>query len=313
MTIPLHPPAAWFERPPVIPLDRRLTITDEGRVFGYVKLRGSCHAGAPGCLDAPDESPSDFGFAHQGQTMTAEGSLIATANIGGGRHADLRADMLTAAAHYQEGIDNQLMRVRYGTDESGIWFSGALWPDADPLTVEHIRASPISGDWRFVSYLRAHDFAGATLVNIPGYAMANAGDARTSPSMMKAIAASGAGMSVDGGGNIVAYTPAENPTEEKPMCQSCTCQSAPLPVTASPATPCTCSQQKPACDCGGKNAEQPENVKALIASAQGEGEEAISFEQAVAMKFDEVFAQLAAHGTSIGTIEARRLAEQIME
>lgn len=315
--IPLYPPASWFEHPGNIPTDRRITITDEGRVFGYVKLRGSCHTGARGCLDAPDESPSNFGFAHQGQTKTAEGGVIDTAIIAGGskRHAsitDPNVDIIRAAAHYQEGTENQLMRVRYGSDQNGIWFAGALWPDANQLDVAHILASPNSGDWRFVNFRGRgnHDFAGAVLVNIPGYVMDNAGASRSIGGGMEAIAASG-GIMLDDAGNVTAYTPADTTPEEPSMCQSCTCQNKP-PVTAAPATPCTCDQQKPTCDCGGKNVEKPDSVKALIASAGEDGAE-VSFEEAVAMKFEEVFARLEAHGTSIGTIEARRLAEQIME
>jgi hypothetical protein len=226
MTIPVHPPAAWFEHPGKIPTDRRITIEPDGRVYGYVKLRGSCHTGMPGCVDAPDDSPSNFGFAHQGRTMTAEGHEIETAIIAGGRkrHASLdpSVDILRAAAHYQEGVENQLMRVRYGSDENGIWFAGALWPDANELDVEHIRASPNSGDWRFVSYQRQHDFAGAVLVNIPGFAMDNAGSSRSAEGTMEALAAS-AGFGVDSSGNVFELYARDDPApkENSQMCDTC--------------------------------------------------------------------------------------------
>lgn len=343
MTIPLHPPASWFEHPGNIPTDRRITIQPDGRVYGYVKLRGSCHAGMPGCVDAPDDSPSDFGFAHQGRTMTAEGKEVATAIIAGGskRHANLSDDIVRAAAHYQEGVEHQLMRVRYGSDRNGIWFSGALWPDANPLDVEHIRASPNSGDWRFVNYSRggrgAHDFAGSVLVNIPGYAMDNAGVARTADGMMQAIAASGSQMmshdgasaELDQAGNLHIYTPAESKTEENPsMCQSqsgCACaaqQTFQIPATAvgahthqvatvtAAATPCTCQEQKASCDCG-QASEQSERVQALIASASTE-DETVSFEDAVSLKLTEAFDRLAAQGELIQTLVAKNAAADLM-
>ena len=249
MTIPLHPPATWFEHPGEIPTDRRVTIQPDGRVFGYVKLRGSCHTGMPGCVDAPDDSPSDFGFAHQGRTLTAEGHEIDTAIIAGGskRHASLAqdVDIIRAAAHYQEGVENQLMRVRYGSDDNGIWFAGALWPDADELAVEHIRASPNSGDWRFVSFGRSgghHDFAGAVLVNIPGFAMDNAGPSRSMSGRIEAIAAS-AGFALDPTGNIFeAYAPTEPSVEENDMCEKCG-KTEDKPVVAALSLKCECGEK----------------------------------------------------------------------
>jgi hypothetical protein len=274
MTIPIHPPAAWFEHPGEIPTDRRITIQPDGRVYGYVKLRGSCHTGMPGCVDAPDDSPSNFGFAHQGRTMTAEGSEIETAIIAGGskRHASLdrSTDILRAAAHYQEGVENQLMRVRYGSDANGIWFAGALWPDANELDVEHIRASPNSGDWRFVSYQRQHDFAGAVLVNIPGFAMDNAGGSRSATGNIEAIAAS-AGFGIDSSGNAFElYAPVEPTVKENQMCEKCD-KDKQEPVVASAVLGCECGE-KLLCDgkceamkaAAGSGEDAPDPVVAAI-------------------------------------------------
>lgn len=192
MDIPVNPPADWFEHPGDIPTDRRITITPDGRVYGYVSLWDTCHAGMPGCVKPPKGSPSNYGFAHQGETMTAEGSLIATANIGGGAgHAPIDHG---APADFYENTSTQLMRVRYGEDDKGLWFSGALWPDVGELDVARIRASSISGDWRWMNSWRqtaaGYDFAGACFVNIPGFPMANAGDVALSDGEMRNIAAS---------------------------------------------------------------------------------------------------------------------------
>jgi hypothetical protein len=193
MEIPLNPPADWFDHPGEIPLDRRITITPEGRVYGYISLWNTCHAGMPGCVKPPKGSPSDYGYAHQGETKTADGTLIATANIGGGAgHAPIEHG---APPEFYENTSTQLMRVRYGDDENGLWFSGALWPDVNDMDVAKIRASSISGDWRWMSSYRkvlggAYDFAGACFVNIPGYPMASAGDVALSAGDMQNIAAS---------------------------------------------------------------------------------------------------------------------------
>lgn len=192
MEIPINPPAEWFDHPGDIPTDKRITITPEGRVYGYVSLWDTCHAGMPGCVKPPKGSPSNYGFAHQGETMTANGTLIATANIGGGAgHAPIDHG---APADFYENTSTQLMRVRYGEDDKGLWFSGALWPDVTELDVARIRASSISGDWRWMNSWRqtaaGYDFAGACFVNIPGFPMANAGDVALSDGEMRNIAAS---------------------------------------------------------------------------------------------------------------------------
>lgn len=296
MEIPLHPPASWFEHPGQIPTDRRITIEPGGRVYGYVKLHGSCHTGAPGCVSAPNTSKSNYGLAHQGRTLTAEGTEIATAIIAGGakRHADLGiTDPVAAAMHYHEGTENQLMRVRYGDDEYGTWFSGALWPDADDLTVEKIRATPNSGDWRYVRFERDHDLAGAVLVNIPGFAMGNAGASAFSSGQMQAIAASGAG--VTGDGNVVAdldgYAPVEPTTkDETTMCDG-------------------------TCTCGKDKNEKPvgEAVGALLASINGEEKKPVGFEEAVAMTLTSLQETVEAQGRVIQQMQDDKLAASVME
>lgn len=296
MEIPLHPPRSWFEHPGSIPTDRRITIEPNGRVYGYVKLHGACHTGAPGCVTAPSKSKSNYGLAHQGRTLTAEGEEIATAIIAGGskRHADLGiTDPVAAALHYQEGVENQLMRVRYGDDENGVWFSGALWPDADELTIEKIRATPNSGDWRYVRFEREHDLAGACLVNIPGFAMANAGESAFKSGMMQAIAASGAG--VTGDGNIV-VDPDGYARDE----------------------PHTKDDETMTCTCGGHDKsddKQPEGeaAKALLASINGEEKKTVGFEEAVAMTLTALQETVEAQGKVIQQMQDDKLAASVME
>lgn len=258
MEIPLKPPADWFDHPGEIPLDRRITITPEGRVFGYISLWNTCHAGMPGCVKPPKGSPSDYGYAHQGETETADGALIATANIGGGAgHAPIEHG---APPEFYENTSTQLMRVRYGDDEHGLWFSGALWPDVNDMDVAKIRASSISGDWRWMSSYRkvlggAYDFAGACFVNIPGYPMASAGDVALSAGDMQNIAASfAARMTQDSNGNILAmYAPAETVEEETMTCGG-QCKCGGEVVTAAADEKCPCGKVAASeCNCDGKN------------------------------------------------------------
>ena len=175
----MYPPASWFEHPGDIPTDRRVTITADGRVYGYVALWDQCHLTMGGCVNPPKGSPTDYRMALTGETQTEDGTMVATANIGGGAgHANPKVDPNVAAEFYANTA-TQLMRVVYGEDEKGVWFAGALWPDVGELDIAHIRASAISGDWRPVALWRrgqsAYDFVGSCFVNVGGYATENEG------------------------------------------------------------------------------------------------------------------------------------------
>jgi hypothetical protein len=160
--------------------------------------------------------------------------MIATANIGGGAgHASMEAAVQEASEYYAN-TSTQLMRVKYGEDETGLWFAGSLWPDVSELEVAHIRSSAISGDWRFLGQWRqtnlGHDFVGSCLVNIPGFSMANAGDLATERGYAVPIAASAAIVVIDTNVN----------EKETPM--TCKCNDEPK---------CPCGE-KPASECGGE-------------------------------------------------------------
>jgi hypothetical protein len=191
--IPVEPPLEWFTPPAEIPVDKRVTIEDTGRVYGYIALWNACHVGMGDCVAPPQGSPSEYDLAHTGETMTAEGELIATANIGGGV-GHFGEGTAQAAARYHGDTTSQLMRVRYGEDAKGLWFAGALWPDVTQLEVQRIRATSLSGDWRWVYGLRdgksGMDFTGAVLVNIPGFPLQSTGGVSTEPGVLRNMVAS---------------------------------------------------------------------------------------------------------------------------
>jgi len=147
---------------------------EAGRVFGYVCPKNSCILTAAvlgqqtdECFTAPP-SPTQYRDAHPGHTETLEGTELRTANIGGGvNHYD--AGPFTAAVDHYANTASQLMRVRYGEDKYGIWAAGAMWPDLSERQVAMIRASALSGDWRWRPEYGAYDMAGSQLVNNPGF------------------------------------------------------------------------------------------------------------------------------------------------
>ncbi len=168
---PDRPPKAWLTKPADLkPGERRWY--ESGRVAGYVAKWGTCLLTPYAECFTPPKSPTDYALAHQGSCLTAEGEMIAVANIGGRvNHADIYAPLTAALDHYAN-IATRTMRVRYGEDDYGIWYAGALEPDLPPAEVASVRSSAVSGDWRYRPQLRAYDMAGVQLVNTPGFPMA---------------------------------------------------------------------------------------------------------------------------------------------
>lgn len=174
---PLYPPRRFF-RPPkdMKPGAKLAAITegpDAGRVFGYVAPWDQCLLGQSDprtCFKAPP-SPTGYAAAMQGDTVTAEGDVISTANIGGDvNHVPLfPGEFAQRVVDHYANTASQVMRVVYGEDDYGIWAAGALWPNVDELTVAKARAAGLSGDWRWRPELGAYDMAGAQMVSTPGF------------------------------------------------------------------------------------------------------------------------------------------------
>lgn len=169
---PLHPPARFFDRPEWLDPGQKLAVVadgpDAGRVAGYVATWDTCIIEGGSECWTPPSSPTAYRGAMQGETLTAEGDLIPTANIGGGvNHARLSEGFQGAVKHY-ENVAAQNLRVQFGEDDHGIWFAGAAWPElSTEREVAGLRASAVSGDWRYRPELGAVDMAGVQLVNNP--------------------------------------------------------------------------------------------------------------------------------------------------
>lgn len=165
---PVDPPEAWFQDPQLSG-PTALTITDEGRVFGHLATWDTCHVGDPGngaCVMAP-KSQSGYAYFHTGAVKTAEGTLVPTGTLRYQTgHASLRSNASDASAHYDNtglaGAD-----VHAGEDQHGIWVAGALRPGVTPEQVRTLRASPLSGDWRYVD--GRLELVGALHVNLAGF------------------------------------------------------------------------------------------------------------------------------------------------
>lgn len=147
-TYPVNPPKAWFEDPG-LSRKTRLTVTEEGHVFGHLAAWNECHRDVAmrECVMAP-HSQQDYAPFHLGTVLSAEGDEVGVGKIVmDTRHASINLGYSAAALHY-DNTGDEIAVIRCGEDEYGIWFSGAVVPEATPKKVAKLRRSPLSGDWR---------------------------------------------------------------------------------------------------------------------------------------------------------------------
>lgn len=185
---PANPPASFFSDPHLPDLQRYITITADGRVYGHLAGWGECHIGHTGvCIEPPRED--NYSYFHIGQVRTADGTLVATGPIAlRGGHAELSATPTQAQSHYDD-TDKAVMDVAVGPDPHGIWFSGSLRPDTTEEAVRRIMASGVSGDWREIDgSLR---LIGICSVNTPGFPKVRLAASADTPRVTALVAAGG--------------------------------------------------------------------------------------------------------------------------
>jgi hypothetical protein len=145
---PVNPPKSWFEDPGLSG-KTRLTVTDEGHVFGHLAAWNECHRDVTNreCVMAP-HSRQEYSPFHLGTVVTAEGEELSVGKIiMDTRHASIHLGYTATAIHY-DNTGDEIAVIRCGEDQFGIWFSGSIVPEATPQKVAKLRRSPLSGDWR---------------------------------------------------------------------------------------------------------------------------------------------------------------------
>lgn len=168
MKYPLHPPKEWFSRPTDLKPGMGTTITEEGRVYGYLALRDSRHINGGRGNVKPPKSASNYAYANAYQTKCEDGSTVATGTISGRGGHHYHSTFEETQAAYAD-VANRVARVTYGEDMHGIWFSGALWPEVSEEDVEIFRSSGVSGHWERPKAGGSMELLGACLVNISGF------------------------------------------------------------------------------------------------------------------------------------------------
>jgi hypothetical protein len=160
--VPMEPPAAWFADP-VLTGPTKITVTDEGRVYGHIAAWASKHAGLPGDVVPPHNPDTAYSKFHRHPVRCADGSRVKTGPLAGKGHADRNDCRLWAVQAHYDNPDYVLADVVVGEDEHGIWASGALRPGVEPWQVMYVDRYSISGDWR------GGELLAACLASVPGF------------------------------------------------------------------------------------------------------------------------------------------------
>jgi hypothetical protein len=164
---PLEPPAAWFQDPRLTK-KTKLTVDEDGRVYGHLAAWNECHRDVAmrECVMAP-KSEQNYAPFHLGAVYTAEGDLIEVGKIvQDTRHAHIGLGYTAAALHY-DNTGDEIAVVRAGEDQFGIWVAGAVVPEATRKKVAKLRRSPLSGDWRREN--GSLELTAALAVNAPAF------------------------------------------------------------------------------------------------------------------------------------------------
>ena len=164
--IPVNPPAEWFA---LEPMDHPVpfTVYPNGRCYGLIAQFGTCHIGNRNkCVEVP-RSSNNYGYFRNKNTLSAEGTMIATGPIIMDTvHPSLKLRASDAQAFYAHN-GCAVADVALYENEFGIVACGAARPDSSPEEIRRFRGSSISGDWRKIN--GKLELVGALSVNVPGF------------------------------------------------------------------------------------------------------------------------------------------------
>ena len=163
---PLAPPAAWFNDPK-LKEPTRLTVSEDGRVFGHLAQWRVCHVGVGNkCVIAP-KTRNDYRLFRVGTVLCDDGTAVDVGKITlGTGHANQTWGVMPSREHY-DNTGWAAAIVNIGEDKHGIWVSGSLTTHMTPERIAELRQSPLSGDWREVE--GNLELVAALAVNNPGF------------------------------------------------------------------------------------------------------------------------------------------------
>lgn len=175
LTIPDVPPAWWFDEPVDVDMHGALTVTDEGRVYGWVAPAGIAHRSFERRVEVPMGNVDYTKF--MGREAIVEGGRIITGalTMDCGHASVANPDGAVALEHYDNSC-SVFANVRIGEHAGkGVWVAGSVVPGVTANQIVRAMACQLSGDWRPHKDRNGwREFTGALLVPVPGFAMARA-------------------------------------------------------------------------------------------------------------------------------------------
>jgi len=174
ITIPDLPPADWFDEPKEVPEIGAITVTDEGRFFGYLAPKQVAHRGYRDKRVTVPTGNVDYGIWMNRATMVDDGrggyTKIATGPITMDcGHAPMGPKGSARREHYDNAC-SVVATARVGENARGVWISGALIPGVDASQVARMMACQLSGDWGpHREKPGKRELAAALLVPVPGF------------------------------------------------------------------------------------------------------------------------------------------------
>ncbi|MDP4501054.1 phage minor head protein [Nonomuraea turcica] len=143
-------PAAWFREPEALGTeDGPVHVTEDGRIYGWVAQRGVCHDGYTGqCVTIDQLGDVDTSYFLRSRVKLDDGSTelagVFTMNTG---HDNDGTDAASTRALF-DNTRTVAGIVTVGTNDRGMWFSGAAAPWLSEWDRAVFAACAPSGHWR---------------------------------------------------------------------------------------------------------------------------------------------------------------------
>lgn len=174
ITIPDLPPAEWFAEPEDEPEIGAITVTEDGRFYGYLAPKQVAHRGIRNKRVTVPTGNVDYGIWMNRATIVDNGrggfAKIATGPITMDcGHAPLGPKGSARREHYDNAC-SVVATARVGENSRGVWISGALIPGVNADQVARMMACQLSGDWGpHRERPGKRELAAALLVPVPGF------------------------------------------------------------------------------------------------------------------------------------------------
>jgi 2'-5' RNA ligase len=183
ITIPAVPPAEWFAEPTDVAPQGALTVTDEGRIYGYLAPAGVAHRGYRNRRVEVPRGTVDYSRWMGGEAIVAGGGRVVAGPITmncGHMPPTASSDPAARMEHY-DNTCSVVAQAAIGENDKGVWIAGALLPGVSAEQVSRMLACRLSGDWApHPEKPGWREFVAALLVPVPGFPMA-----RSAPSTVR--------------------------------------------------------------------------------------------------------------------------------